>query len=215
MKILVLSDIHSGTKNLEKLLKKAENRGIDLILVTGDLTNFGGKKEAKEVIEIIKKLEKKIFAVPGNLDKRETIDLLEKKGISIHSKKEKFNEFIFVGFGGATDCIGETVFTETEIYEKLKLLMQETENEKVFLVTHSPPKKSSLDKSFTGKHIGSAAVRKIIEEFKPEFSVSGHCHEGIGEEKIKETFCVNPGSVKEKRTVIIDTETKINEVIEL
>ncbi len=213
MKILALSDIHSRVKNLKILLKTAENREFEVILIAGDLTNFGEKGKAKEIIEILKKTKKKIFGITGNLDTKKELELLEEKEISLHGKKEVFEEFVFVGFGGATNCIGETVFSEEEIYEKLKEMVKG--EKKVFLLTHSPPKDSSLDKSNSGKHIGSGSVRKIIEEFKPEFSVAGHCHEGFGEEQIGKTFCINVGTVKEKRVALIDTKKKKVEKIQL
>ena len=207
MKILVLSDIHSRKENLKRLLENTENKEIELILIAGDLTNFGGKTEAKEVLDIVKKMNKKILAIPGNLDSKEVILFLEDEKISLHGKKEKFGEFVFVGLGGATNCIGETVFTEEQIYEKLKELIK-GEKEKVFLLTHAPPKNSYLDKSFSGKAIGSDSIRQIIEEFSPKINVSGHCHEGIGKETINRTFCVNSGAVKNGKMCLINSETK-------
>ena len=214
MKILVLSDIHSRKENLEKLMEKAKGKEIELILIAGDLTNFGGEIQTKEVLDIVKKMNKKILAVPGNLDSKKATNYLEKEKISLHGKKEKFGEFTFIGLGGATNCIGDTVLTEKEVYEKLKELIKE-EKEKVFLLTHSPPKNSSLDKNFYGKAIGSESVRRIIEEFFPEINVSGHCHEGLGEETINKTFCVNPGAVKEGKMCLIDSKTKKTERISL
>jgi len=213
MKILVLSDIHSRVENLKSLLKTAENMEFEGILLAGDLTNFGEKGQAEKILKELEKTGKKIFAVTGNLDTKKELKLLEKKGISLHARKERFGEFVFIGFGGAVNCIGETVFSEEEIYEKLKKLIKE--EKKVFLLTHSPPKNTSLDKNSSGKHIGSDSVRKIIEEFKPEFSVAGHCHEGFGEEQIGETFCINVGAVKEKRITLIDTKKKKTERIQL
>lgn len=217
MKILLLSDIHSRIKNLQELVERAKNKEMDLILIAGDLTNFGGERETREVIEEIKKLEKKIFAVPGNLDTKETLLFLEKEKISLHSKKEQFKDFVFVGFGGATNCIGdgETIFAETEIYEKLKELLINEKKKKVFLLTHAPPKNCLLDKSFSGKHVGSESVKKIISEFSPEFCVSGHCHEAFGKEIIEKTFCINASSVKHGKMALLDTKTKEMEWIGL
>jgi Icc-related predicted phosphoesterase len=43
-------------------------------------------------------------------------------------------------------------------------------------------------------HVGSAAVRKAIEEHKPVLGLHGHIHESKGSIKIGRTLCINPGS---------------------
>ncbi len=89
MKILVLSDVHSRIESLKKLLENKKSSEIDLVVIAGDLTNFGGETQIKEVIDEIKKLNKKIFAIPGNLDTKEGLEFMEKKGF--HCIQEKKN----------------------------------------------------------------------------------------------------------------------------
>jgi hypothetical protein len=43
-------------------------------------------------------------------------------------------------------------------------------------------------------HVGSTAVRKILEEIQPKLALHGHIHESPGICNIKKTVCVNPGS---------------------
>lgn len=43
-------------------------------------------------------------------------------------------------------------------------------------------------------HVGSTAVRKVLEEFQPELALHGHIHESPGVCNLKRTTCINPGS---------------------
>ncbi|MDZ7814847.1 MAG: metallophosphoesterase [Planctomycetota bacterium] len=43
-------------------------------------------------------------------------------------------------------------------------------------------------------HVGSEAVRKAIEQYKPLMGLHGHIHESYGHDSIGETTVVNPGS---------------------
>ena len=47
-------DIHEDTSNLIKIKSELEN--TDLIVISGDLTNYHGKAEAKKVLESIKNI---------------------------------------------------------------------------------------------------------------------------------------------------------------
>ncbi|MEM1650139.1 MAG: hypothetical protein QXX47_04625, partial [Sulfolobales archaeon] len=44
------------------------------------------------------------------------------------------------------------------------------------------------------EHVGSKAVRKIIEKYQPLIGLHGHIHESGGMDRIKKTIVVNPGS---------------------
>jgi hypothetical protein len=74
---------------------------------------------------------------------------------------------------------------------------------------HAPPFESKLDEAplldkdlnpiLQGGRVvmvpvGSKAVRKTIEKYKPLLGLHGHIHESSGSIKIGRTYCVNPGS---------------------
>jgi uncharacterized protein len=74
---------------------------------------------------------------------------------------------------------------------------------------HCPPKDTQLDRApaLTADlklileggeprmvHVGSSAVRALIEKYRPILSLHGHIHESKAIEKIGPTTCVNPGS---------------------
>jgi Icc-related predicted phosphoesterase len=56
-------------------------------------------------------------------------------------------------------------------------------------------------------HVGSRAVREVIEEYKPLLTLHGHIHESSGFHKLDGTICLNPGSEYESgilRGYVID-----------
>ena len=44
------------------------------------------------------------------------------------------------------------------------------------------------------EHVGSKAVRKVIEEYQPILGLHGHIHESGGVDRVKKTIVLNPGS---------------------
>ncbi|MFH1545449.1 MAG: metallophosphoesterase [archaeon] len=205
MKLLALGDIHGRIEGLREILEKAGK--VDLIVVTGDFTSFGSREKGEEVLNELNSFNSEIIAVPGNLDSKEVMDLLEEKGISLHGKSKSIEGYEFVGFGGASNAIGEIIFLEQQILEGLRNLMKE--KERVILVTHSPPKGTSLDRTHLGEHIGSEAVKRVIEEFQPLLVLCGHAHESGSEEMIGRSRCINVGAVKEGRAALIELNKEI------
>jgi len=51
------------------------------------------------------------------------------------------------------------------------------------------------DKAYNGEHIGSKAIRRVIEYYKPLAVFSGHVHESRCVDKVGNTIVVNPGPV--------------------
>ena len=80
---------------------------------------------------------------------------------------------------------------------------------KVILLTHLPPFDTKLDLTGNGMHIGSKAVREVIEEFKPALHLCGHCHKGIGEEKVGETTSINVGAAKEGNALLLELNEEL------
>ena len=80
MKIVSFGDVHMATSNLARM--GAILRDTDLIIVSGDLTNFGGSDEAAKVIGAVREGCPNVLALPGNLDQREVIPMLEREGIA-------------------------------------------------------------------------------------------------------------------------------------
>ncbi len=191
MNILAISDIH-GRINYEKktvdVLSSAE-----LIVISGDITNFGGKREALAVLDTIRQFNSNILAVPGNCDQFEVIDLLKSEGISLHGEIKEFNGLTFFGIGGS----GHTPFNTPQEYsdEEIEQILEKYKRngDIQVLVSHAPPINTKVDKTLMGVPAGSKLVRDFIEKNQPDLCLCGHIHEARNIDNIGKTILVNPG----------------------
>ena len=99
---------------------------------------------------------------------------------------------------------------EDDLYARLSALAEQVRDPRraVFMI-HVPPYDSGLDTApildanlrptvsagdILRGPVGSTAVRRVIEHYRPLLGVHGHIHESGGERRIGETLCINPGS---------------------
>ncbi|MBA7613993.1 3',5'-cyclic adenosine monophosphate phosphodiesterase CpdA [subsurface metagenome] len=195
MNILAVADFHgspNGEQNLLKLLK----RGYDCVLLLGDLTNFGPANLAESLLERVKATGVSIFAVPGNCDPKQILQVFDKYGVNLHGKCERLGDITFVGLGGSNLTPFNTPFelTEVEIQEELAALACTPDVNRI-LVTHAPPYDTKLDQIADGTHVGSKSIRKFIEQKQPLVALCGHVHEARNTEKLGRTLMINPGPI--------------------
>jgi hypothetical protein len=195
MKILVISDIHGRLAKLDRI--KTELAKADVVVVAGDITNFGGRDEAREILKPMLSLAKRLFAVPGNCDLPEVNELLKELRVSLHGRSSVVEEIGFFGVGGSNPTPFATPQEYTE--EHLRELLESgysaiKERSTKVLVTHSPPFGTKLDLTSSGMHAGSRAVKAFIKEKKPTLALCGHIHEARGVARVATTTVVNPGA---------------------
>jgi Icc-related predicted phosphoesterase len=206
MKILALADIH-GSWEVTYMIEELEGLyDFDLVMIAGDITNFG---PAEFALDFLNSIHKPVFAVPGNCDPPEVIDAIEKsKAINLHDKVREFGSEKFIGLGG-TNGRGFTMgitFSEDYAYSLFRNCKG------CIFLTHQPP--FGILDDVGGKHIGSRGIRDAIFEAKPKLVISGHVHEARGYEVIKETILVNPGPAKMGYAALVDLEKNNVEMIE-
>jgi len=68
IRFAIFSDVHSDTKNLKKAIEIVENNGIEMIIITGDLTTLGKKEELSSVKKLLDQSGLEYHVVPGNHD---------------------------------------------------------------------------------------------------------------------------------------------------
>lgn len=94
------------------------------------------------------------------------------------------------------------------IEEELAELPTARESDNVVYVMHSPPFRTTLDRLFDGRWIGSRAIRAFIENHQPYVTLHGHIHEsseisGQYWDRIGKTICINPGQSPEELYAVV------------
>lgn len=201
MKLLILSDGHGNTKALEALAPEAA--AADAVLFAGDFAAFGKPETGKPFLEHLAKLHDHVFAVAGNCDVPEFTEEMENYDLSVQKSLSYFAGLTLAGSGGGSRFTGTTPNerTDEELTSDLAIVTQSTPEaaqwQNLVVLTHNPPKDTNLDRTDSGAHVGSAGIRKFIEDCQPLLVVSGHIHESRGVDKIGRTRLVNPGALAE------------------
>jgi Icc-related predicted phosphoesterase len=203
MEILIISDVHNDVENLMEYMDKISLLNFDVIVFPGDFSDvppkgFSSLDISRIILEELKVFNKPILALPGNWDK-DIIKFLEEEGISIHGNGKIINGVGFYGFGGARTPFNTSYEPSEEEIEKglEKGYEMVKEAEVKVQVTHAPPFNTKLDVVYTGAHVGSVAVRKAIEKFKPVLAISSHIHEARGTDEMDGTKLINSGRFPE------------------
>jgi Icc-related predicted phosphoesterase len=209
MKIVSFGDVHMATRNLERMGEVM--RDCDLVIVSGDLTNFGGPDDAGRVLEDVRRACPRVLALTGNLDRREVMPFLEARGVSLHGRGMVVDGVGIFGCGGSniTPFNTPTEFTEDEIYAVLREGYEQVrEVRPLVMVCHTPPFETRCDRIMSGKAVGSTAARRFIEETQPDICISGHIHESAGEDTIGVTRVFNAGPFKGGGYIVARIEGK-------
>ncbi|HHT9109235.1 MAG TPA: metallophosphoesterase [Candidatus Wunengus sp. YC63] len=198
MKIISFGDVHEDTNNLIKIKSELEN--ADLIVISGDLTNYHGKVEAKKVLESIEKYNKHLLAQYGNLDQPEVNEYLTGEGVNLHGNGYVFGDVGIFGCGGSSPTPFNTPseITESDIKNYLTHGYSKVKDAKwKIMVCHTPPKDTAIDIVRSGIHVGSGIVRDFIVQHKPDVCISGHIHESRGKDKVGDTIVLNAGMFRD------------------
>ena|SRR5579872_1166074 len=205
MKIISISDVHMATGNLARMSEVM--RDANLVIVAGDLTNFGGIDDARRVLDAVHAHCKNLLAVPGNLDQPETFAFFEREGIALHGKGVIVEGIGIFGCGGSNFSPFKTPseFSEDEIYAVLRRGYEEVrEVRPLLMVCHPPPFETKCDRIKSGAPVGSPAARKFIEEVAPDVCISGHIHESAGVDTIGPTTVLNAGAFKAGGYIVVE-----------
>jgi Icc-related predicted phosphoesterase len=204
MKIVSFGDVHMATRNLARM--DDVMRDTDLVIVSGDLTNFGGRDDAAKVIADVRRSCGRVLALPGNLDTAEVIPYLEQAGVALHGRGMVVDGIGIFGCGGSniTPFKTPTEFTEDEIYATLVRGYSEVRDVRpLLMICHPPPFETRCDRVVGGRAVGSTAARRFIEEFKPDVCISGHIHESAGVDTIGPTTILNAGPFKDGGYIVV------------
>ncbi len=106
MIIVQLSDLHVGSQfkpeTFEKVVEEVNELNPDVIVITGDLTNEGLKKEYEKCKSLLTQFNtKKILSISGNHDYRNTGYLLFKNFFPFETINELDDDIVLVTLGTA------------------------------------------------------------------------------------------------------------------
>ncbi|MDR3063806.1 MAG: metallophosphoesterase [Methanobrevibacter sp.] len=231
MKVLQISDIHSEIN--PRLNSYLDENKIDLLIISGDITNFGPSEFAMNYLNELKEKNIDILTIPGNCDTPEAISAIDSSEVlSAHNKVVKYKNIIFFAFGGSNPTPFNTPFEfdEDTIYNEIKSLIEKESidiadksfNESTddvkddyfkVLLTHAPPFGSDADLIPSGAHVGSTAIEKIIKENNFDINLCGHIHEACSISKINNTIIANPGNLHESHGILF--ELKKNKLLNI
>lgn len=195
MRLIAFGDIHMSLGNVAAIPGIA---AADLVIITGDLTNFGHRRDAESIINALRKVNSNILALPGNLDQPDVASYLEEQGISLHGVGMVFDNIGIFGVGGSniTPFNTPTEFSEEQLAALLAAGHERVRAAEIrILVSHAPPFGTKTDRIAGGTHVGSRAVRNFIEAEQPHLCLTGHIHEARAEDRISETIILNPGLI--------------------
>jgi hypothetical protein len=204
MRILAIADAHGNYGRIPDILEKAGE--IDLVLIAGDLTNFGPDEKALSLFDMF---DVPVLAVPGNCDLPTLTETLNgSKAVNLHNRVWRKENVAFAGFGGSNPTPFCTPFEieEQEIGEALDRLVGEAEenSDYVVLLTHAPPY-GTLDRVETG-NVGCRAVAGMLG--RVDLIVSGHIHEDRGFMEVEGTTVINTGMASGGSAAVIELDAQ-------
>ena len=205
MRIVSIGDIHMSLRAIEQL--GAELAAADLVILSGDLTNFGGREDAAIVLAATRRYARQVLAVCGNLDFRDVIDYLDDEQVSLHGDARRIGDLGIFGCGGSN----LTPFrTPTELSDgEIAALLERghtgvADAPRRLMVCHTPPIDTATDRLLSGQHVGSPAVRTFIATHQPDVCITGHIHESAGVDRIGRTVVVNAGALRDGGYIVVN-----------
>jgi Icc-related predicted phosphoesterase len=197
MRIIVFGDIHM---DLGKFRNISEIEAADFIIITGDITNFGNHRKARQIVSAVAEVNNRILALHGNLDNSDVAAYLEDEGLSLHNRGLVVEDIGILGIGGSNPTPFQTPveYEETELAAFIANGYEQVKNcPHLLLISHAPPLNTKTDKISNGAHVGSSSVRAFIDEKQPALCLCGHIHEARAIDAVGNTQIINPGMIKD------------------
>lgn len=212
MKLLLLSDIHGNTENLEKLA--VEFSKADAVLFGGDFAKFQHPETALPVLQALSKSHECVFSVIGNCDDIDFLSEVEKADISVQASMVFHEGIVIAGSGGGSKFSGATPFerTDEELVSDFKIVENSLAQigdkdghcNSLVLIMHNPPKDTACDLIPGNIHVGSDCLRAFVEKTQPLLVLTGHIHESAAIDKVGSSTIVNPGSLAEGKYAVAE-----------
>jgi uncharacterized protein len=201
MRIAATADLHYSTQTpgvLKEQLGRVRDEA-DVLVVAGDLTNFGRPEEMEPLVNILVRLRIPTVAVLGNHDyesgqEAELTRMLASEGIKVLDGTGYERDG--VGFAGTKGFIGGfgrgvlTAFGEPEIKAfvkasideamKLERAMSQLRTAKRVVVLHYAPILGTVagEAPEIYPYLGSSRLSEVVDRHGADLIVHGHAHHG-------------------------------------
>ena len=206
MRIAALADLHFSPQSYDHLRDKMSRvrEEADLLVLAGDLTNFGKPQEMESLMNALVRLRLPIVAVLGNHDyesgqHNELMKIMTDEGIKVLDGTAYERDGVGFagtkgfpgGFGrGALTAFGEPevkAFVQAGIDEALKLerAMSQLRTPKRVVVLHYAP----IGDTVKGEppeiypYLGSSRLAEVVDRHGANLVLHGHAHCGTAEGK--------------------------------
>jgi Icc-related predicted phosphoesterase len=206
MRIAALADLHFTTTAYEgfrHMLERVRDEA-DLLVLAGDLTNYGKTSEMESLLNVLVRLRLPIVAVLGNHDyesgqEGELMKMMTTEGIKVLDGTAYERDG--VGFAGTKGFIGGfgrgvlTAFGEPEIKRivqatidetlKLERAMSQLRTEKRIVVIHYAPVVGTVqgEPAEIYPYLGTSRLAEVVDRHGANLVLHGHAHHGGREGK--------------------------------
>jgi Icc-related predicted phosphoesterase len=201
MRIAATADLHFAPQSATVLRDQLDQvrNDADLLVIAGDLTNYGRPVEMEPLLNTMVRLRVPIVAVLGNHDyeseqSSELIRMMTAEGIKVLDGSAYERDGVgfagtkgFVGgFGrGALTAFGEPeikAFVRASVDEALKLerAMSQLRTTKRVVVLHYAPIAATIEGEAPeiSPFLGSSRLAEVIDRHGADLVVHGHAHNG-------------------------------------
>ncbi|MEL6897773.1 MAG: metallophosphoesterase family protein [Planctomycetota bacterium] len=191
--LLLFSDLHCDVGAAERLVQRAQDESIDILVGAGD---FGICRERTElVINVLRQSELPAVMVPGNAESVQELRAAcagWENCHALHGSGTEINGIPFWGVGGGIPVTPFGSWSYDFDEATAQQMLADCPSEGV-LVLHSPPL-DCCDADSRGVVRGSAAIRQCIERCVPKLAVCGHIHSSWERiERIGDTTVIKAG----------------------
>ena len=201
MRIAATADLHFAPQNATALRTQLDKvrDDADLLVIAGDLTNYGKPAEMEPLLNTMVRLRVPIVVVLGNHDyeseqQAELMRMMTAEGIKVLDGSAYERDG--VGFAGTKGFVGGfgrgvlTAFGETEIKTfvrasidealKLERAMSQLRTRKRVVVLHYAPIAATIqgEAPEISPFLGTSHLAEVIDRHGADLVVHGHAHNG-------------------------------------
>jgi Icc-related predicted phosphoesterase len=206
MRIAALADLHYSPQSYDKIREQMGRirDEAELLVMAGDLTNFGRPNEMESLLTMLVRLRLPIVAVLGNHDyesgqQNQLIEMMSAEGVKMLDGTAYERDGI--GFAGCKGFLGGfgrsmlTAFGEPEVKAfvqagidealKLERALSQLRTEKRVIVLHYSP----IAETVAGEpkeiypYLGSSRLMEVCDRHGANLILHGHAHHGAPDGK--------------------------------